>query len=145
MVDSDPRVLLWPLPKGFKHPLGSIELISFIIFFGSLKFFFFFNIAMILEIIRAQLETLFTRGSLSRSYKRMSSFIFGLGSVVFNLCLINSVHVYRRYVTKERDRMQRMRALNGCYCRGCELSLAATPARRSMRTAFADLKYVHDL
>jgi hypothetical protein len=47
-------------------------------------------------------------------FKGMSLFIFGLGSVVFNLCLTNSVHVLyksRRYITEERDRVQRVRAL----------------------------------
>ncbi len=49
-----------------------------------------------------------------RAFKGMSLFIFGLGSVVFNLCLTNSVHVLyknRRYITEERDRMQRVGAL----------------------------------
>jgi hypothetical protein len=49
------------------------------------------------------------------------------------LCLINSIHVYRRYITEERDRM-----------RGW-LSQAAIAAQNSMTIAFADLKYVHNL
>jgi hypothetical protein len=49
-------------------------------------------------------------------YKGMSSLIFGLGSVVFNLSLTNSVHVYRRYITEERDRTQGLGTLIGCCC-----------------------------
>ncbi len=49
------------------------------------------------------------------SYKEMSSFIFGLGSVEFNFCLTNSIHLFRRYIAEERDRMQGVRAFIGCY------------------------------
>ncbi len=38
-------------------------------------------------------------------YKGMSSFIFGLESVDFNLCLTNSVNACRRDITEERDRI----------------------------------------
>jgi hypothetical protein len=44
----------------------------------------------------------------------MSSFLLGLGSVMFNLSLTNSVRIYRRYITEGRDRMQRVRALIDC-------------------------------
>jgi hypothetical protein len=64
----------------------------------------------------------------------LPSFIFGLGSVVSNLCLTNSVHVYRRYRTEERYRR-----------RGCRLSLAVTAVQSSMTAALADLKYVQNL
>jgi hypothetical protein len=56
------------------------------------------------------------RWNWSGPYKDMSSFIFRLGSVMFNLCLTNGVHVYRRYIKEEKDRMQGVQALIR-YCR----------------------------
>ncbi len=55
-----------------------------------------------------------TVNTASGPFKGMSLFIFGLWSVVFNLCLTNSVQVLyenRRYITEERDRLQRVGAL----------------------------------
>jgi hypothetical protein len=67
----------------------------------------------------------------------MSSFLFGLGSVVFNLCLTNSIHV--QYIG---DTLQKKET----ECRdACGLSLAAAEAQSSMKTKFADSKYVHTI
>ncbi len=46
--------------------------------------------------------------SLTKGCRRL--YVFGLRSVVSNLCLTNRVHGYRRYITKERYRMQEVRA-----------------------------------
>ncbi len=76
------------------------------------------------------------RGMPPGPYNGMSSFIFGLGSVVFNLCLINRVHVYTIGETLQQKETG---------CRGYKFSLAATATQSSITTAFADLKYVHKL
>jgi hypothetical protein len=88
-----------------------------------------YDLTMLLFVLYSSTWTIW-RTPTPGPYKGMSSFISGLGSAVFNLCLTNSVHVYRRYITEGRE------------CRRCRLSLAATADQISMTTLFDDLKYV---
>ncbi len=64
------------------------------------------------------------RGMPPGPYNGMSSFIFGLGSVVFNLCLINRVHVYTIGETLQKKETG---------CRGYKFSLLLLQPKVQLR------------